>query len=397
MSTLQKGSCITPQHLLQILQQVTIKGDRVINNPHDIVCIVRILGGIDQVLANYLSTSHGLALTPSQISKLHQLITLPPTFDNRNNPKSKTEIQLTNGTTEDPYSFCYEFTDSNSYLSYIFGIDIARKISKLLDSSIVAVFHTVCVLFCVVLSYICQMDEIIYICFIVLLSLCSISWIIFVSLWMLNLNISAFKLIVQTFEFSFKLVYAFVHAIFCGIYWDKIYKLNLFIIIAMNFKVIGTILWVSSFDGANMGRFSKTLFTSIFAFILTVISIQYSLYKLDGSSIVQYEIIINNFAISVTGMIAGSSRILAIFLWKQAILTFFSKNKCVLIRYRPYVVWNTNDDDTTSDTNVEVIPIETQLSDTMSDDGVEINATDMKMIMIERELSSSFLNEQDSD
>lgn len=50
-----------------------------------------------------------------------------------------------------------------------------------------------------------------------------------------------------------------------------------------------------------------------------------------------------NLSISCMSMVGSSHQIISIFLWKQSILSWMKKGRCILIKYSPHIKWIEND------------------------------------------------------
>lgn len=164
-------------------------------------------------------------------------------------------------------------------------------------------------------------------------------WLIFA---LLTANRRCMKLILQSFEFWFKLLYLSQFIIALLIYWYVLldpdvgsteYYLELVKVSFYYLMFIPLIVVLTSFDAFHVSLSMKTTFAAICATMASFQLILYTFYY-DPASVELF-----GYEISVTSMITGSSQILSIFFWKQAILSVVKRNRCILIKYSPYIKW----------------------------------------------------------
>ena len=153
--------------------------------------------------------------------------------------------------------------------------------------------------------------------------------------WILSINRHAFKLLIISFEFWFKIGNIMIGAIasmineyiltpnnpkylilrFCG---DIILFSN----------VVFALIIISMFDGLYINCFSKISLsiTTTFWFIVIAIYLQFKIYDGDNTLIKLY----GNLSISLLSIQINTVQILAIFSCKQAILTILRPNRCIM-------------------------------------------------------------------
>ena len=284
-------------------------------NDHHIAQFVKMLGGIDSILDDYLSSENGHRLTQLQLQQIHELIT------SEDHQSDKPHLT-------------FRFDTANSYIVSLFGWNIAIKILKVLNSWIPTVVHVMCLIICLLLVFLVPQKY--PIPMVISLCICMCTWTPFAIMWWMGIDKKALKMIINSFEFWFKFGYAILYAIFSVIYCTNMFGWHMFIAIGISMKVIWITLYVSSFDGVNKSRFVKTLCSCIAATLLTILSLVYEFYMDDYIMNLSW-----NYSVSVTDKLSDSARVLALFLWKQTILTYWRPNRCVLIKHTPYIEWDT--------------------------------------------------------
>ena len=173
----------------------------------------------------------------------------------------------------------------------------------------------------------------------------------------LSVNIKCFKLIIKSFEFWFKMFYFVQYCVAQWIYyyilidsheWDfytidsksnvQTYNLEIFTFTLSTIRtLLGGLIFIS-LDALQIKLWIKTFFGIAAAGLLTFNAIRYTffadLYGVDNSII---HVKALNLSISLTSIMGNALQILSIFVWKQVILSILRKNRCILVKYSPYI------------------------------------------------------------
>ena len=97
----------------------------------------------------------------------------------------------------------------------------------------------------------------------------------------------------------------------------------------------------SAIDCFQLSRKSKILIGLSICIGWTVYAIDATLLKEDmiTSSTIHFS---SWLKLSIGSIVASTSRVLCIFLWKQTFLLLIKKDRCINIRYSPYIKWVTD-------------------------------------------------------
>ena len=315
--------------------------------------VIDILGGLPNVLTMILS-SDDIQLNEQQLIQLENITNniSRPSIANQNIIRQVPE-------NESPEEWAYCFDRNNTYLHYLFGNDKGQKIFNfVLSKKCVLGVGSLTGLGIVWLMYFALIDNyaMIHGLMITLISL-GVIYIPYLILVLLSVNIECFKMILKSFEFWFKLFYCLQSQVarFVWIFvlltpeeWpdhptdsgSNLYKLQLIFQIVLSIAQLLVILVVISIDALQMKFGLKIFFgccaavySSMFAVNLTFSSRYYE----NPKSIIHIKALNSSF--SVVSVRAGALQILSIFIWKQVFLSIIKRNRCVLIKYSPYLRW----------------------------------------------------------
>eukprot|EP01084_Bolivina_argentea_P268571 456218_1 len=351
---------ITQASVKKILSEQLLHGDS--NNYSIQEEIVSVLGGINNILNDYLSESNAnFSLNQTQIQNLHQLISTSRQYKQKNKvlllhkikkiDESKNEHQT--DITEISDNWYYELNQKDTYLTMFFGQPKGDKIANILHGKMIKIILILSLIIIVPIMLLYGRVE----------WISAVVWILwyctllipYCTFWLLSVNSYAFKLLTSQFEFWLKIVYVFNFQVFRM--WSRIefsvekpeYQ-SLFIfreIIAAIAAILATIV-MSSFDAININIKWKIILSTMTAvmFSYLAMSVQFKSLQLIEYSNNSDIYLTSNIKFSLRSFEASAGRILAIFFWKQAVLTFIRSktNKCTLIKYTPYIIWNSEEE-----------------------------------------------------
>ena len=337
-----------------------------INNDKSTAEIVKIMGGIDVILTNYLNVeemSH--LLNENAINHIHAIIT-------------KQEVQVLDPEKNDDIDvdddrFYYSFDPNNTFLSSTFSKQTGNRIKAFFTHKVFTIVITLSVLFSVTKNAFCcgnyvdqtKYGDIFFINQIVTILLIYTLWIPYIIFGLFSVNKTAFKLVIKSFEFHFKMYYVILGFIF-QIVWSlnfsrqnwMIYNVNveleMFAIASNQFVFAMLIVFVAFFDGLRLDRRVKLL-CSGFIGIFTLYESFLHQFELYGSSHIE-TVNFLGFDIEVKPIRMLADRIVGIFLIKQFLFTLFKKNKTALIQVKPIIKWT--DDQSKNNTNIDSSEIE---------------------------------------
>eukprot|EP01083_Nonionella_stella_P111553 327284_1 len=315
--------------------------------------IIHILGGIDVVLDEFLRETDDVHITQNQLYRLHQLFSTP-----QNKYGALTKL-FSMQHDEDYIDFTtHIFDDSCTYLHDFLGNILATKILNILHSAWPHVIFFVFVTGFVVLRIWCANHIVFPLYTLICTGFISHFYVIF---WLLSVNKKGIVLVMQTFEFWLKsanitigLVLLTMNHYVLKIWGDDSWGnmnhkyLRLAGHIATFFNGVLVIIIISMFDALRISRSSKVLF-SVTAAIGTTIMCIYSEYMtyFNGNDSMIY--VTNSIGLSLLSLQQNAMEIIAIFSWKQAILTIVKRGRCVLIKHSPYIEWKTDSKKTSED------------------------------------------------
>ena len=247
---------------------------------------------------------------------------------------------------EKPEEWTYYFTKDNTYLHSLFGHENGNFLLKFVQSKYQLAFIILCEIPIRIISNFFNYSIGFLICKALLILLFQVYEVVYMLLRMLSVNRACFKLVVSTFEFWFKL-YSMIQ--FMIGYWCIYYiiladathynypTLELFNSILTSWLCIGLYAFIASFDAVQI-RFTLKVVMGI------VTSAMFTVWAVYSNIIVQGEsteiLSFGSFgSITISTLMDSSTQVLAIFSWKQTILTIVKKRRCVLIKYSPYLAW----------------------------------------------------------
>eukprot|EP01083_Nonionella_stella_P071035 190507_1 len=191
------------------------------------------------------------------------------------------------------------------------------------------------------LVFIYSGDSMIYNLYSIATGLPAMAWLI---LQHLLLNKTALKLCLHTFDYWFKFVYVLIFCVADLLHNTPLVNgINRFTLTnikeCFNFPMILLeISFISSFDACHFTKTKKLVPTILFALLTSLTSIYYQFFcpsEEDYKIILQF----SHGVISMQNLLASSSRILAIFIWKQAVNTYKSKETTITISKSAKITW----------------------------------------------------------
>ena len=218
VASLLNNSHITKSSLLSIHQQHLDNGHR---NANHLSQLVNVLGGIDQILHQYLSNDT-IHLTDEQLTNIHQIITMnqpqstptctvtipvcttpvpqvPQRYELGQFPKSQTKLNnlSSNSETKDDLAiedivsdhhteFYYSFDENETYLHQYFGNEMADELLIIVHNKLmhIAMGLTITIYMGLLLA---SFQTAYYAIYTIIFAI--ILWIPFLSLWLLSSNV----------------------------------------------------------------------------------------------------------------------------------------------------------------------------------------------------------------
>ena len=280
--------------------------------------LIEILGGPDAILQHYLSSNNPSPLTTQQLDQINDLLA-----PNKEHPDIPSPILFVSA--------------ENTFSNQIFGPKIGNKISNMILNripfSIIALLMLA--LFIIDLTHDTKKGASnhahwLRVCHIIFYSIA----FIFAVFLLLAMNKTTTKLVLQTFETWFRLLYFIKYAI-CVILYFGSSPVIIFFMIAVFMAVLVFCLW----DGLQLPFKLK-------ATVLIAISLLFSLntfvwtFIWRESNFVTLNLWSNySFRFDLRIWIADSIRIITIFAWKQTIYTMFKSPKSSVIMAPVKIIW----------------------------------------------------------
>ena len=158
---------------------------------------------------------------------------------------------------------------------------------------------------------------------------------------MLTVNRYIFRKSITHFVFWFKILVA-IEVSICWVILEGD-TLPWIAAIGAHFIHLFCIIIYSLIDGFPISQKTKLVAGFGIALVYTFHSIQVSLFSVAYIEESTIHLIPDNeqFKFSIASIYASSMRTLCLFLWKQTILLLIKKERCVNLRYSPYIKWVT--------------------------------------------------------
>ena len=285
----------TSKILLYNMHQSQLKKGR--NFINDTTRIISILGGIDAILEDCLSTKYSLNLSSNQLHELHRVLSQQQqstikAVNTRNNPtlidayKRQTLLKSTGdvsniedfASTPKDDEFVYEFYEEDTYLHSIFSANTASVISNVIHSSKLhaLISITVALYSLIFLTTISGNQTMDYVHIYYSIFMPTFVWMPYCLLWILGLNRVAFEFVNKSFDYWLKIVYGLMYIISFMLhkfYVDVDRNINITLSFAaeslLGISIILFICIVGSIDAAHMENRWKMIVSILGAAVYT--------------------------------------------------------------------------------------------------------------------------------
>ena len=303
---------------------------------YDLEQIGLVLGGPQKILRNYLS-SNDISLNDDQLTQIEQIITSQTQIPIESTPKSIDKIN-------NSQSITYTFNSDETYFHYLFEKQTATTIVN-------TVYHIrfVTLALCLTVSgwiiwYIRSKPW--HYLYSLMIRLCTF---LFCIVFFLTTNRKIFQKSIGHFVFWFKILISVQNAICLIIlkYWiGEETQPERFPMLIKLYQMLGLlqlnliILMFCAVDCFHISRKLKIFIGFVISILLTLYAFQIT-FRMDDEIISRSTIHFTSWLrLSVASLCSSSAQVLCIFLWKQSILLFIKKGKCINIRYTPYIKWS---------------------------------------------------------
>eukprot|EP01083_Nonionella_stella_P190938 707054_1 len=245
-------------------------------------------------------------------------------------------ISANNNHDEDGIQFEYVLDVNDTFLHSMCKDSHAATIQRIIDHKLIVIVIVLLWIMWIPMLFIFGGDNIVYsIYLIILYSVPCIPWLIFKHLLF---NKIAFKLCIQTFDYWIKVGYGLVYNIAVLFHFRVNITLDGFTLATLSAYIelvlmVLFISYVSSFDAVHTSK-TKKLVLTVLGSALFSWNVVYTQFLWDDEN--DYEIM---NLISLQSLLSSSSRILAIFLWKQSYKIWNSKGTAVTITESPKIIW----------------------------------------------------------
>ena len=345
---------ISKSYLYRLCQQQLSQESN--HNDQYALQIMNTLGGINYILEEMLSDKNNIEISQNKLSKLYQLLITPQNYtqqQTRTSTSSPITLNSQHNDTKEIYSkhdkMSYKFEIKNTFLHKLQDDKCATLLIKQFHTKTAHLLHVISIICYFILRFGFQ-DTLLFPIYTLIVA--GIGWQCYFVGWILSANVYALRLVSKSFEFWFKVGNTLIG---CTAFLMERYVLlptfddhnTLRIISEIIFcsNCILAICIVSAFDALYLYRLYKVCFSLSAALSLTFVMlfIMYDTYFNDID-----DVIIEIYAdqtLSLRGIEIGALQVLTIFSWKQTYKTIRKKDRCVLIKYSPYIQWIDNDNE----------------------------------------------------
>ena len=301
-------------------------------NSVDTTKLIEILGGSDAIIQYYLSSN---ALTTSQLTAIKQLFESVDTADSIDTTNLASPVLI--------------ISSNNTFLHRILSRNTADKIISIISSRIMIILFTLTVLIpsAVILALFFGSNHLsrpswttIY--FEIYFILAAISIIIYEGLCLLSMNVTATKLILETFEFWFKLYYSIQYTVCIALYYNCEHISDEFSytwsIGAISFCFVSFLI-LSLVDGLRFPLRGKLSVLVLVSIIFSIAAYQWTFISLDNDYSTTCFVNIFSYNLKPQTFAGTAARIIAMFAWKQTLYAIFKEPKSSLIKKSVKIMW----------------------------------------------------------
>ena len=313
--------------------------------------LINALGGIRNVLTMILS-SEDIKLNDQQLVKINQIINAAASSQSDAIQSDIEQIHESESAQE--WTYCFDKT--NTYLHGIFGQDNGQKIFDFIYSKRCFILVSLLALFGFIFEQILLSLNML-LTNVIIMQITLVLLIPYLLFVLLSVNKRCFKLVIQSFDFWIKLFYFLQFRIAYMVYYYALtdpeqwvryqmesgsiaYKLEIFLDSLRAVAFLLVVLLIISVDALQIKSWQKISGCVAAGVLFSFIAISYTFYTDiwgNDNSIIHIKSL--DLSISASSMMASSLQILSIFVWKQVLLSIFKRNRCILIRYSPYIKW----------------------------------------------------------
>ena len=328
LSTVSSNSVdidVLKKNILSLHQQSQINHDNQLEE------IVATLGGIDQILIDYLS-SKDISLNVDQLNKLQNILN---TADVRaiSGPKSQSEDN-------DCKQLTYTYIINDSYYHHLFGDKMGSKIMYYVYHKMYWIFSLSIYLLALISDSFSERIDMT--AFIIFRSVAFVWGLIVAISAAIAVNKTVFNASIKHFVFWLKIGAALqvaVCAVILNVYIIPNQEASVINISCDMCRYITTVVVITNFSAID-GHCCSNQIKIMIGFVGSLL---YSYRAIISSLFVDYEkdlmVNIGFVYISISSLYASALRVLSIFMWKQTILIMLKKDKCINIRYSPIIKW----------------------------------------------------------
>eukprot|EP01083_Nonionella_stella_P157217 510202_1 len=334
MQTITKDSVLQSYHLFK---------DRNIDMvDSSILSVINHLGGVDNILEEFLHKDNNIHISQAQLNQLNQLFT-------NKHPTTTTVLSSSNGNEFEIYNkhdeMYHQFDISDTYFQDICSATLSQTALKIATAPWAHVLFALVFLLSLISRAILRTKNTLIAPLFALIS--GVVTLGYVMVWFLSANKQGVRLVLLTFEFWLKCGYGllFVVSRFMNLHIFPVTEtanvhreLQITSDIAMLSNLILIVFILSMFDALYINRVSKVLFSGSVAlfFTLTLILQYFTIYVNGIDSVIT---VTDRIRLSLVSLQINAMEVLVLFFWRQTVLTLVNKERCVLIKYRPHIQW----------------------------------------------------------
>eukprot|EP01083_Nonionella_stella_P037214 101456_1 len=350
----------------------------------DLQQLSSILGGTGNLLTFLLSSeSDSVHLNNDQLNQINTIITntkpITSTTQDIEDDHIAQLMQIYDTDTGREFTYC--FSSNNSFLQYVFGYDRAIKIYNIVHSKYMVIWFALSLVF-----YFAASKG----GFVVARIVIMIETVIILIFAILSLNRKCMVMILQTFDFWLKILYntqVIVTNWAVASAYNTLGTLGIVELFFFSTWMMVLLLFVASLDASNVSIYFKMPAAFLPAFGCTVRSLRNRLSASDKD----VELIVLGLTFSCNDLLHDAYQIMAIFFWKQFILTVIRKRRCVLIKYSPFLQWRESEDGGNKDSHnvqneAEAKDVHSNAKTNSNDNGSTLVTTQIERVHSEPEV-----------
>ena len=320
--------------------------------------LIGALGGLDNILTMILS-SNDTTLSHQQLTQIERIINPNNTLvsEQEDNDSIIANRLKQVDENQNPPQWVYCFNSNNTYLHTLFGDDTGKTIFQLIYSKR-CIFATL-----ILISFLSGTSFMFYFLKMliwsnIMLQIAFVIGAIYLILLLLSANRKCLRLCFESFEYWLKCYYFMQYSVAAFVYyyaltdseeWDEygsysvpsgsiLYYLEMLSYLLQLLCTSLLVVVFLSIDSLQLNLRVRRLVGVLIGILSTAVAINITfILETNPSTIIHVKFLDIHF--SVRDLMVSGMQILSVLFWKQTILSILKRNKCILIKYSPYIQW----------------------------------------------------------